>query len=238
MSLGATWIEASDGMFYENPTFRGYQIGSDGGLLSYRWFLCFSDKEPPELVVEIPDDYELPPRERRSEPLHGIDLPCFARRGKWSRCGRRVFGVDGSKWDFGQACRCFGELVDPIRIPDKYERVASSPPLPGYRPPNELTVKLLSACRRAGYKYVSIGRLDGRIEACKNWPFDPAGSVFAGPKREDNFRPRLWKILERLGVAGSCGSVHRHEYVGDLTKGWYELDRMKLREMSHDIRAS
>lgn len=46
MSLVPTFVQAVDGKYYENPTLRG--VDSDGA----RWFLCFDDDDPPELVIE------------------------------------------------------------------------------------------------------------------------------------------------------------------------------------------
>ena len=141
MSLGSTWLRAEDGRMYKNPVLRGIQIGDDGESTSLRWFLCFSDKEPPELVAEIPDDHHVwPPADRRHEPLHEIVLSCFESRGRWRRSGNRVFAVVGEEWDFKPACSVFGELMDRIPIPQKFDDVADEVPLPGYvrrapRPP-------------------------------------------------------------------------------------------------------
>jgi hypothetical protein len=42
MSLCATYVCADDGKFYKNPTYRDP---------SGKWFVCFDDDDPPELVV-------------------------------------------------------------------------------------------------------------------------------------------------------------------------------------------
>lgn len=48
MSLGPVYVLAVDGQYYENPVFRGRESESP----YKRWFLCFDDSEPPELVIE------------------------------------------------------------------------------------------------------------------------------------------------------------------------------------------
>lgn len=46
MSLVSTYVRADDGKYYKNPIIRG-EIGGK------KWFICFDDDDPPELVVEV-----------------------------------------------------------------------------------------------------------------------------------------------------------------------------------------
>jgi len=50
MSLVPTHCYCSDGLWYEDPVWRGYD--EDGKL---RWFLCLDDDDPPEMVLRVDD---------------------------------------------------------------------------------------------------------------------------------------------------------------------------------------
>lgn len=47
MSLVSTYVRATDGLFYRNPTLNG-----NG------WFICFDDDDPVEIVVQYTEKYK------------------------------------------------------------------------------------------------------------------------------------------------------------------------------------
>lgn len=47
MSLGTVYLKARDNRYYENPCSRG--VTEKGN----RWFVCYDEDDPPELVVEV-----------------------------------------------------------------------------------------------------------------------------------------------------------------------------------------
>lgn len=97
MSLVSTWVEATDGMFYQNPVICG-----DG------WYVCFDDDDPPELVVK---------KSVKRTPLEilrdaGIPWKSVRPRGFG---GKRMFNGK-----FKEAKACFFELSGPIPIPQAF----------------------------------------------------------------------------------------------------------------------
>ncbi len=49
MSCVTTYVQAVDGKWYAEPSFRGVDTAGR------HWFLCFDDDDPPELVLEEKD---------------------------------------------------------------------------------------------------------------------------------------------------------------------------------------
>lgn len=47
MSLGPTLVRAADGLYYQDPVFEGTDAAGR------RWFVCFDEDDPPELIVEV-----------------------------------------------------------------------------------------------------------------------------------------------------------------------------------------
>lgn len=90
MSLVSTYVRATDGQFYKNPVIEGDN-----------WFICFDDREPPEMVVK--------------EGAYPPELAYFQPTSSLVPCGQRVFEQE---WDFAPARHQWGKLVGPIPVPD------------------------------------------------------------------------------------------------------------------------
>ncbi len=54
MSIGNLFVRANNGLYYQDPVFRG--VTEKGN----RWFVCFDEDDPPELVVELTHGPENP----------------------------------------------------------------------------------------------------------------------------------------------------------------------------------
>jgi hypothetical protein len=104
MSLVATYVLATDGRYYEDPTIY------DTEHWPPNWFLCFDDDDPPELVV------------RKGTPIP--DLPYFQRTTRFrSQTGRqfdhRACNAPEQEF-FVPALACFGKLTQPIPPPTMF----------------------------------------------------------------------------------------------------------------------
>jgi|SRR5665213_299803 len=106
MSLVSTWVEATDGRYYQNPVLEGPG-----------WFICFDDDDPPELVVtkrnlrtfqQILQDAKI--------PWKSIGLGCG------SGTGNLIFNGK-----FKEAKATFFELAGPIPIPQRFDSVHDNP---------------------------------------------------------------------------------------------------------------
>lgn len=55
MSLVPTWVLAHDGMYYKNPVLRSnaeiWNSPHGGPVEREKWFICFDDDDPPEIVI-------------------------------------------------------------------------------------------------------------------------------------------------------------------------------------------
>lgn len=115
MSLVPTFVMAVDGKFYENPTLRGED--SDGA----RWFLCFDDDDPPELVIET--------KGRRVNASHAVKIldnigvKYKLLGGSPMVCGR-CFTDDG----FADGASFFFNLKSAIPIPKGFDSVIEGRP--------------------------------------------------------------------------------------------------------------
>jgi hypothetical protein len=78
MSLGATFVRASDGYFYKEPILSGDN-----------WFICFDEDDPPELVIA--QESGLNPHEVLKSANVG-----YRKLKLYSDYAERDFGRDGS----------------------------------------------------------------------------------------------------------------------------------------------
>lgn len=73
------------------------------------------------------------------------------------------------------------------------------------------TKDILYVAKSFGVTLVSIGVSTGRIEGCKEFPFNPTGSLFCNGYTEGG-RPIAWEITDKLGYRG-CGNRTQHQLV-------------------------
>ena len=91
---------------------------------------------------------------------------------------------------------------------------------------NELTKKLLLACKKEGYRFVAIGETWKRVSASKDFPFGPHSSIFCSPDVRRGTWPAIWDIAREIGVYGGAGNFQQAQYYGDLTRGKYDLKNL------------
>lgn len=92
MSLTATWCKCSDGIWYEEPVWKGYD--DDGKL---RWFLVLDDYDDPELVIcteGYSPDWSGFERKAKMPILdwfkpHNTKIPKFT-GGQWRQFGKKM----------------------------------------------------------------------------------------------------------------------------------------------------
>lgn len=108
MSLVSTWAKAVDGQFYKNPVFRGED-----------YFLCFDDKEPPEIVIKACEK----PLARMEAVLKELGIS-YSKLGGLGYCGR-CFNIDA--FTINNAYAAFMVISAPIPIPHEYEEVRDKP---------------------------------------------------------------------------------------------------------------
>ena len=90
---------------------------------------------------------------------------------------------------------------------------------------NELTKKLLLACKKEGYRFVAIGQAWNRIKASKDFPW-PSISIFCSPDVRRDGWPAIWDIARELGVYAGAGNYQQAQYKGALTHGKYDLSKL------------
>ena len=91
---------------------------------------------------------------------------------------------------------------------------------------NELTKKLLLACKKEGYRFVAIGENWNRIPSCRDWPSGHDNSIFCSPNVLRGHWPAIWRIAEEVGIKTGCGNSQQMQYYGDLTTGKYDLKNL------------
>ena len=105
MSLVSTYVYATDGKFYKDPTIRG-----EG------WLICFDDDDPPELVVER-ELYRKSGKEVFTKILQEQKLNFKMIRGSITKGGSRCFSDSFEADSFRPACSAFFALKGPIQPP-------------------------------------------------------------------------------------------------------------------------
>lgn len=78
----------------------------------------------------------------------------------------------------------------------------------------EYTMEFLNECKKAGIKRVSIGMADEEIKSTKGWPFGCESSVFADGDDKNGW-PKIWGVVESLGIGGGCGNSGQHQISGE-----------------------
>lgn len=103
MSLIPTYVRASDGRWYEDPT-----LAASEDWRERKWFLCFDDDDPPELVVRT-DTYGGDPVVDPNPILESLNAK-VVRDGD---CSYRWFGPIGE--DEGQPAKsAFVRFLGPL----------------------------------------------------------------------------------------------------------------------------
>lgn len=77
---------------------------------------------------------------------------------------------------------------------------------------DKIVQKLLSKCKKAGYKYVCIHTTHPKLKHSQDFPFGPSDSIFAGPisvKTKEDIGCPLWDIVEELGIFAGCGNFQQ-----------------------------
>lgn len=87
MSLVSTWCICSDGKWYEQPVWKGYD--PDGKT---RWFLILDDDDPPEMILRVDDYPEHMPRKERAALYPKLDFIRYTENasgfgGQWRQFG-------------------------------------------------------------------------------------------------------------------------------------------------------
>lgn len=83
------------------------------------------------------------------------------------------------------------------------------------------TKDFLEHCAAYGIDLVSIGTYTDRIKACKDYPFECDGSVFAD--RRENGWPAIWSVVKDLDISIGCGNGGQHQAnTTHLIDGVYE----------------
>ena len=111
MSLVATWVQATDGKFYENPI-----------LFGEGWYVCFDDDDPPEIVIseklfKSKDAFQI--LEEAGVPHRNV------RDGH--RENRMFPNKVNLKWKWKEAWSYFFVLDGPIPVPTRFDSVEHNP---------------------------------------------------------------------------------------------------------------
>lgn len=90
---------------------------------------------------------------------------------------------------------------------------------------NDLTRRVLSECKKAGYKRICVECADSAVPISVSFPFGPKGSIFALPnRRSGDGWPAIWKIIENLEIWEGCGNGQQVAVKsGVLDQGYYYL---------------
>jgi hypothetical protein len=113
MSLVSTWVQATDGRMYKDPTIRGTFEGRD-------YFICFDDDDPPELVLATGErpTHTGKHLERAKQILSSLGLQYSGI--KRQRISIRMFsgkGSDHGTKEWQEATSFFFQLESPIPVP-------------------------------------------------------------------------------------------------------------------------
>lgn len=120
MSLTWTTVRCNDGKWYRNPVWRG----SDNGE---RFFLCFDDDDPPELIIEKHHDYQLGDAVIKAERiLENLKIRADINLKSYDPVALRVF--EKHTLNFAPSFRFFIEILDAPPPPTEYTKVTDEPP--------------------------------------------------------------------------------------------------------------
>ena len=101
-----------------------------------------------------------------------------------------------------------------------------------YEQAKDFTAIFLDKCKARDITKVSIGVKTKKIPATQNWPFGFRGSVFSfvpktAPEDGDSHATRIWRVVDEMGISGSCGNSDQHLLASDgdekLIDGVYEF---------------
>lgn len=127
MSLVSTYVLCTDGQMYRDPTWHGRHENR------LKWFLCFDDDDPPELVIESARGMNPQlVRQIASAILAGLPIRRFKLGKVEPGVSGRIFPQDGPKsLKFVQAYSLFVSLYEPLPPPQKHDGFAHHQPMQG-----------------------------------------------------------------------------------------------------------
>lgn len=125
MSLTWTTVRCNDGRWYRNPVWRGFHEGM-------RFFLCFDDDDPPELIVEKDKNYTQVDAILKARIILDDVLKIRAdiNAKSFDSLALRLF-TKSVKDGFKPSFRFFLEILDPPPPPNDYDVVSTEPPNTG-----------------------------------------------------------------------------------------------------------
>lgn len=201
MSLVSTYVKAVDGKWYQDPVLEGV---SDSG---HKWFLCFDDEDPPELVYQWGSHRDPAGKVLRKAGIRWANM-------RHARASTRCF-LGGSYMADGY----FVDLTSPIPVPARYDAVFEfQPQRDGCYYGFEGLDKAPAEPSNTQYPITNEHLIRAFVQGAKWWEWEITG-------RRDGASATMWQSDQKLAYEAAQERLKEGTLGKDQLEAWAKMQQ-------------